>query len=170
MGSGQGKTRRAQTTSQPTRIVADMDKWQAFVKDQGLINVSLRDYYNIDLHDAQQAQANQSRFGEEIFRDLVALEVLKLPDGLTVEEFTCKVCKRKLNTWSRYDVETLVLIMKHKQTAPPGASSTLLKERNVLGYPDRVLNSTTKMGSSQAYKLVRQFNRALNVIDSVLKA
>ena len=96
MGSGRGKTRRSQTarpqlgvqTSTPPgeRVIQDWKKWVEFVKNDGLGEVNVYEYY-LGREPWQATHLQSAKVAAELFADAVALGAVVLPSPYKAEDF-----------------------------------------------------------------------------------
>ena len=90
MGAGKGQTRRAQTTTTPTKIgkvLCHMDKWEKFVEEGGLKNMNLYQYYLNETPFDPTAE-EEARVATELLADAVSIGAIVLPTPFTPENFT----------------------------------------------------------------------------------
>ena len=89
MGSGKGRTRRAQATSfakQGQEVTWDVDKWNEFVDGETMKNVMVDEYY-LSKGAMESALENYGLVFSELFADAVAVGAIVLPDGVNVDDF-----------------------------------------------------------------------------------
>jgi hypothetical protein len=95
MGSGKGKTRRAQSTepkSHPQAATCDKDKWYEFINSSQLKNVQVYEYYfkNSEEPDFLDTDADREKVIKELFADFVAVGAITLPSKYDVADFEFK--------------------------------------------------------------------------------
>jgi hypothetical protein len=99
MGSGRGKTRRAQKTVWiPTPDVKEeelFEKWAEHVRDSGLENTNYFKYYLGDNYSVNNSTTwtipNIEKAFNELFKDAVAVGIIELPQSYAAEDFLIKI-------------------------------------------------------------------------------
>src|ERR1039458_9500526 len=98
MGSGKGKTRRAQSgvadatvstrppSSMPPTVSLCEGSWDKFIRDSGLRRVKVKDYY---LKDASLILGglDYDKIFNDLFLDAVTVNAITLPSPYTVDDF-----------------------------------------------------------------------------------
>ena len=176
MGSGRGRTRRAQATTTTARASIMVEKWQDFVEEQAITNTRLADYYgvsfkkssiaaspnpgNMPKHDLWRAQ---EQMATEFFRDLVELGAFIFPPGVSVDDISFKVEERNAYQGSSQTYEALTLVREEKRTSSAGFGTEIIThEAQVQWYPGQVLREQSKASNRQFVKLIRKINTAFN--------
>src|ERR1017187_8346567 len=92
MGSGKGKTRRAQAVARPTKpkvkaAVHHPEKWEEFIRAAGLEDVKVYDYYLGQRSSHSNSNLERSRVATELFEDAVAVGAIVLPKPYVIGDF-----------------------------------------------------------------------------------
>src|ERR1035437_9523855 len=143
MGSGKGRSRRAQTLV-PTvagpmelwEIAAiqrfrhvrwDGEKWLEFIGGSGVEKAKVYDYYLGDKLPQDCGLEDHQKVVSEFFKDVVSLEVLVLPKSCSVEDFELRITQEKvggvgclflgMHLRRRPELETLWLPTQYHLTA-----------------------------------------------------
>src|ERR1035437_2239014 len=90
MGSGRGKTRRAQVVGGARPTLPSLQKWRTFVDQGRLKNIALGDYYL----GAEPATVGAPEFEvivRELCRDAVSVGAITLPPSMQIEDLAFKI-------------------------------------------------------------------------------
>jgi hypothetical protein len=96
VGSGRGKSRRAQAVAVPSSQATsgatwDVNEWRKFVIDRGINQVSLYEYYLGREHDINCDDSEYSKVAQELFCDAVEVGAITLPANYDADDFLLEV-------------------------------------------------------------------------------
>ena len=104
MGSGRGKTRRAQSaTADEVARTAQYEAtiaWRKFTENQEIADTKLAEYYGLGAGSFRSLRASRlsvAYLAEEFFHDLVAIGIIALPPGRSSAEINFRVDHKQNN-------------------------------------------------------------------------
>ena len=90
MGSGKGRTRRAQSMGIFNPITKNQsEQWETFVHENGIADLGLYEYY-LGKTPLIRTPANYEKILTELFSDLVAIGIIALPKSCEASDFSLR--------------------------------------------------------------------------------